>query len=129
MSVKLIKSYIETCPACRLLGKRYTPQTTLNDKYGYSRKWGEWRKNGWFELLEKLAFMPSVGERSINAMRVVNGSLYGLVTHNLRLEELRHRGWKRVEDDWGIERRNGPRFIAPYETGKVIRDYGILVEA
>ena len=58
-----------------------------------------------------------------------NGELYGLEAHNLCLQELQRRGWRRREDDWCFERYNCPRFTTPDADGRVILDYGISVEA
>lgn len=57
-----------------------------------------------------------------------NGELYGLDSHNLCLEELNKKGWKRWEDFWCFERYNCPRFTTPDENGNVILDYGISIE-
>ena len=73
MSVEIINSYIEACPACRFIGKRYTPVDSVNGSYG--PKWGEWWTNGWFDPLEKLPHMPIVGDSTMAAMRVVNGEV------------------------------------------------------
>ena len=73
MSLELIKSYLEDCPACRLIGKRYTPKDSVNGSYG--AKWGEWWQNDWFAPLEKLPHMPIVGDSTMAAMRVVGGEL------------------------------------------------------
>ena len=73
MSLELIKSYMEECPACRFIGKRYTPKDSVNGNYG--AKWGEWWANDFFAPLEKLPHMPIVGDSTMAAMRVVNGEL------------------------------------------------------
>ena len=52
MAVEIINAYIEECPACRFIGKRYTPKDSVNGSYGH--KWGEWWANNWFEPLDKL---------------------------------------------------------------------------
>lgn len=57
-----------------------------------------------------------------------NGELFGLEPHNMCLEELPRRGWKRREDFWCFERYNCPRFTTPDENGNVILDYGISIE-
>lgn len=57
-----------------------------------------------------------------------NGELYGLDPHNLCLEELNKKGWRRWEDFWCFERYNCPRFTTPDENGNVILDYGISIE-
>lgn len=169
MALEIIQSCLEDCPACRFIGKRYTPKDSIGGGYGH--KWGEWWANGWFEPLDRLPHMPIVGDSTMAALRVVNGEveywigyfcpagteapegyeavdigprryavlwkrgdekngeLYGLESHNLALEELRRRGWIRVEDDWCFERYNCPRFTTPDAEGRVILDYGISVEA
>ena len=57
-----------------------------------------------------------------------SGDFYTMETHTMCLEELRHLGLKRREDDWCFERYNCPRFTAPDESGNVILDYAISIE-
>lgn len=73
MALEIINAYIEECPACRFIGKRYTPADSVNGGYGH--KWGEWWRNDYFAPLEKLPHMPIVGDSTMAAMRVVNGEL------------------------------------------------------
>ena len=73
MALEIINSYIEDCPACRFIGKRYTPADSMCGSYGH--KWGEWWAKGWFEPLDQLPHMPIVGDSTMAAMRVVNGAL------------------------------------------------------
>lgn len=73
MSLEIINAHLEDCPACRFIGKRYTPADSVNG--GYGCKWGEWWQNDWFSPLEKLPLLPIVGDSTMDAMRVVNGEL------------------------------------------------------
>ena len=73
MAIEIVKSYIEDCPACRFIGKRYTPTDSINGSYGH--KWGEWWANDWFVPLDQLPHMSIVGDSTMAAMRVVNGEL------------------------------------------------------
>lgn len=73
MALELINAYMEDCPACCFIGKRYTPQDSVNGHYG--AKWGEWWANNCFEPLEQLPHMPIVGDSTMAAMRVVGGEL------------------------------------------------------
>lgn len=73
MALEIINACIEDCPACRFIGKRYTPADSVNGGYGH--KWGEWWQNRWFEPLDQLPHMPIVGDSTMAAMRVVNGEL------------------------------------------------------
>lgn len=73
MALEIINAYLEDCPACRFIGKRYTPKDSANGSYGH--KWGEWWANDSFAPLEKLPHMPIVGDSTMAAMRVVNGEL------------------------------------------------------
>lgn len=56
-----------------------------------------------------------------------SGEFYTMETHNMCLEELKARGFRRKEDDWCFERYNCPRFTTPDENGNVILDYGIAI--
>ncbi len=73
MSLEIINSYIEDCPACRFIGKRYTRADSMGGSYGH--KWGEWWANNYFAPLDQLPHMPIVGDSTMAAMRVVNGEL------------------------------------------------------
>lgn len=73
MAVEIINAYIEDCPACRFIGKRYTPADSVNGSY--SHKWGEWWANDYFTPLEKLHRLPIVGDSTMAAMHVVNGKV------------------------------------------------------
>ena len=73
MAMEIINAYLEECPACRFIGKRYTPKDSANGSYGH--KWGEWWANDSFAPLEKLPHMSIVGDSTMAAMRVVNGEL------------------------------------------------------
>lgn len=70
MSLEIINAYIEECPACRFVGKRYTPKDSVNGSYGH--KWGEWWANNYFAPLDTLPHMPIVGDSTMAAMHVVN---------------------------------------------------------
>ncbi len=63
MSVKLLEIKKETCPAARLIGKRYNS----------SPKWGEWWENNWFATLEALPVLPMNGDAYIGAVHIVDG--------------------------------------------------------
>lgn len=71
--MEIIHASIEECPACRFIGRRYTPADSISGSYAH--KWGEWWQNGLFEPLEKLPHLPIVGDSTIAAMRVVDGML------------------------------------------------------
>lgn len=73
MAIEIIKSYIEDCPACRFIGKRYTLADSVNGGYGH--KWGEWWQKDYFAPLDKLPHMPIVGDSTMAALRVVSGEL------------------------------------------------------
>ena len=63
MSVKLLEVKRESCPAARLIGKRYRGEPN----------WGEWWANNWFEQLEATPRLPFNGDASIGAKRIVDG--------------------------------------------------------
>ncbi|MGI5898762.1 MAG: hypothetical protein ACOX8S_02440 [Christensenellales bacterium] len=49
---EIIKTYCETIPALRFIGRRYTNADRQNGSF--SHIWGQWFEAGWFEKLEKL---------------------------------------------------------------------------
>ena len=63
MSVTIKEITIETCPATRLIGK----------KYEHGPNWGEWWANDWFSVLEKNKRLPMNGDAYIGAVHIVNG--------------------------------------------------------
>lgn len=63
MSVKILEVKRESCPAARLIGKRYEG----------SANWGEWWENNWFAELEKLPALPFNGDAYIGAVHIVDG--------------------------------------------------------
>ncbi|MDR2559646.1 MAG: GyrI-like domain-containing protein [Oscillospiraceae bacterium] len=65
---EIIKTYKETLPALRLIGKRYG--NSDRDEYGgYGAKWSEWFPNGWFEVLEKLGAVRDIENGCLGFMR------------------------------------------------------------
>ena len=48
----VIKTYKESVPAMRFIGKKYTDEDRVDGSFG--AKWGEWFENNLFEALEKL---------------------------------------------------------------------------
>ncbi|OJU17224.1 MAG: hypothetical protein BGN88_04000 [Clostridiales bacterium 43-6] len=68
---EIIKCFRETLPTVRLIGKRYG--NSDRDEYGgFGGKWGDWFKNGWFELLENHGASPDNGNSYLGVMRSVN---------------------------------------------------------
>ncbi len=63
MAVKIIEIKKESCPAARLIGK----------KYGEAPNWGEWWENNWFETLEAKERLPFNGDAYIGAVHIVDG--------------------------------------------------------
>lgn len=49
--VKVIKTYRQQIPAIRFIGKKYQDKDRVNGTF--SKHWGDWFTNGWFEVLEK----------------------------------------------------------------------------
>ena len=45
---ELIKEYKQSVPTLRFIGKKYG-----NSANGFGAMWGEWFKNGWFDVIEK----------------------------------------------------------------------------
>ncbi len=63
MSVKLLDIKLETCPAARLIGK----------KYSAPGNWGEWWANGWFDILESLPGLDFNCDGYTGAVHTVDG--------------------------------------------------------
>lgn len=63
MAVKIIEIKKESCPAARLIGK----------KYGEAPNWGEWWENNWFETLEAKERLTFNGDAYIGAVHIVDG--------------------------------------------------------
>lgn len=57
-----------------------------------------------------------------------SGEFYTMEAHDMCLDALSAKGFKRKEDDWCFERYNCPRFTAPDENGCVILDYALAIE-
>lgn len=161
MAVQLLEVQVETCPAARLIGKRYEGIPN----------WGEWWENDWFSVLERNPSLPFNGDAYLGAVRIVNGQperWVGMLfpadtevpegfasvdipplsyavcylqgpegsgdflawdTHNRCLQEIAAQDLHRKEDDWCFERYNCPRWTTPDESGNVVLDYAIAIEA
>lgn len=157
MAVEIMEIRIESCPAVRLIGKRYAG----------SANWEEWRANGWSAVLEKRNALPTNENVSIGAVHVVNGApeywigmffsanteapdgleyidiepldyavlilrgereaLFGCGVHAQCLDELKARGLKRKEDDWCFQRYRDGG-TASGEDGKAVLDYAVSIE-
>jgi len=50
---KVIKTYRQSVPATRFIGKKYGDEDRIDGHGGFGRQWDEWLENGWFELLEE----------------------------------------------------------------------------
>lgn len=50
---EIIKTYRQTLPALRFIGKRYSDADRVDGTFG--SKWGEWFQQGWFTVLEQAA--------------------------------------------------------------------------
>ncbi|MCL2495050.1 MAG: hypothetical protein FWE98_05275 [Oscillospiraceae bacterium] len=48
---KVVKTYRQSVPATRFIGKKYGDGDRVNG--GFGGQWGQWHKNGWFEQLEQ----------------------------------------------------------------------------
>ncbi len=49
--VEIIKTYRQSVPALRFLGKQYGDEDRVNG--GFGKQWGDWFRHGWFAELEK----------------------------------------------------------------------------
>ena len=63
MAVKILEIKQESCPAARLIGKKYTNGVN----------WGEWWENNWFATLEAMPSLSINGDAYIGAVHVVDG--------------------------------------------------------
>ena len=63
MAVKMLEIKQESCPATRLIGKKYTG----------GANWGEWWENNWFEALEAMPALAFNGDAYIGAVHIVGG--------------------------------------------------------
>lgn len=63
MAVKILEVKRESCPAARLIGKRYE----------HGPNWGEWWQNDWFSVLEKNERLDINGDAYIGAVHIVGG--------------------------------------------------------
>lgn len=63
MAVKILKIKKESCPATRLIGK----------KYNGIPDWNEWWNNNWFAVLEEQQRIAFNGDAYISGVHIVNG--------------------------------------------------------
>jgi predicted transcriptional regulator YdeE len=49
--VEIVKTYRQSVPALRFIGKKYGDADRIDGTFG--AKWGEWHENGWFGIIEK----------------------------------------------------------------------------
>ncbi|HZK34362.1 MAG TPA: hypothetical protein VFD33_03525 [Bacillota bacterium] len=71
---EVIKTYRQSVPALRFIGKKYEDKDRVNG--GFGKQWGDWFSNGWFEMLEKNCDIKSVyedGDAYIGLMRWKEG--------------------------------------------------------
>lgn len=63
MAVKILEVKRESCPAARLIGKRYVD----------GPNWGEWWEHDWFARLEEAPRLPINGDAYIGAVHIADG--------------------------------------------------------
>lgn len=49
--MEIVKTYRQSIPATRFIGKKYGDEDRVNG--GFGQQWGEWFQNGWFDVLEE----------------------------------------------------------------------------
>ena len=64
MAVKILEIRRESCPAARLIGRRYES----------APDWSEWWENNWFDVLEAQPRLDFNDDAYIGAVRIVNGA-------------------------------------------------------
>jgi len=50
---KVIKTYRQSVPATRFIGKKYGDEDRIDGHGGFGKQWEDWFKNGWNTLLEE----------------------------------------------------------------------------
>lgn len=65
--IQIIKTYRESLPSLRLIGKRYTNNDRENGSFG--SKWDEWFQKGYFQELEGLGSLAENEGAYIGCMR------------------------------------------------------------
>jgi hypothetical protein len=50
---KVIKTYRQSVPATRFIGKKYGDEDRPDGHGGFGTQWGEWHEKGWFDFLAK----------------------------------------------------------------------------
>lgn len=71
---EIIKTYRQSVPAMRFIGKKYCDEDRVNG--GFAKQWGDWFSNGWFEDLEKYCNLKTVyenGDAYVGLMRWKEG--------------------------------------------------------
>lgn len=71
---EIIKTYRQSVPAMRFIGKKYGDEDRVNG--GFGAQWGAWFSNGWFDQLESSCDRKVVSEDSdatIGLMRYKEG--------------------------------------------------------
>ena len=63
MAVEILEVKKESCPAARLIGKKYKGNVN----------WGEWWANNWFETLEQMQSLSFNGDAYIGAVHIAGG--------------------------------------------------------
>lgn len=63
MAVKILETKKESCPAARLIGKKYSCDVN----------WGEWWENNWFAVLEEMPALSFNGDAYLGAVHIVDG--------------------------------------------------------
>ena len=63
MAIKIFKMERESCPAARLIGKKYSGNVN----------WGEWWSNDWFDVLEAVPGLSINDNGYIGAVHIVDG--------------------------------------------------------
>lgn len=67
--MEIKKAFLETVPASKLIGKRYTDKDCVNGSFVH--KWGEFFRGGWFDKLEKAGGKADFDY--LGVMRVTDG--------------------------------------------------------
>jgi hypothetical protein len=70
----IIKTYRQTVPAMRFIGKKYSDDDRVNG--GFAKQWVEWFSNGWFSMLQSgfdVTALYEDGDATIGLMRWKEG--------------------------------------------------------
>jgi len=67
--MEVVKTYKETMPKVKLIGRRYT-NADRDGSGTFASHWQQWFAEGWFDLLKQCESVPEAGDNCLGAMRM-----------------------------------------------------------